>query len=149
MFILIFLICFYIEVIYIFPYIPLKYAIKIIQYTKVRPKFGVLIVIVNFIYLMGIQKFYIKNSKGIFSEIIRKFLKYLLMILPLFFLNLNFYRILKIFYIITLVYFSKNFKTLKKQYSFFIIFLIFSIYWTIFDIYSSNILTRILGPLFL
>lgn len=127
--------------------LPLKYQIKVIQYTRNMPKLGILAIVLYYILISLVYIIYIKKVEDKEFFLIKRIYKYTFLIIPIFFINLNFYRILKIFTIIFMIFLGIRYKNIKNKGSFLTITFLCSIYWFIFDMYSSKILTRIIIPI--
>lgn len=118
-------------------------AIKINQYLKNRTGYSFILVLIYYMYTSIIYKKYLKTENDLIF-FMKKIITYLYSILPIFLINLNFYRIFRIFLIITIIIFSKEYYKVKNKYSFTIIFFFYCIYWLILDFYSSDIFNRII-----
>ena len=101
--------------------IPNNIVIKINQYLKNRTGYSFILVLIYYFYTSIIYKKYLKIENDL-TIFMKKIIKYLYSILPIFLINLNFYRIFRIFLIITIIIFSKEYYQIKKKYSFIIIF---------------------------
>lgn len=123
---------------------------KIQMYTREKTNLSIIVVIIFYYLTYIIYKKYLKTLKkeDRYENTIKVFIKISSIVIPLFFLNMNFYRILKIILFLTIILFSIQYKRIYRKYSFLLFFFFYSTYWVFFDMYSSKILERILLPLF-